>query len=64
MDRKANKIQVKQAVEKLFNVKVREIRTSSRRGKPKKTRFGPAKIHTWKKAVVTLEEGNTIDLGY
>ncbi len=64
VERKANKIQIKQAVEKLFNVKVRDVRTLNKRGKPRRTRFGPAKIHTWKKAVVTLEEGATIDLGY
>lgn len=64
VDAGANKIQIKQAVEKLFNVKVVEVRTQNKRTKPKRTRFGPSKIHTWKKAVVTLEEGNTIDLGY
>ncbi|MEK7369383.1 MAG: 50S ribosomal protein L23 [Planctomycetota bacterium] len=64
VDRRANKIQVKQAVEKLFNVKVQEVRTMNNRTKPKRTRFGPAKIHTWKKAVVTLKEGSAIDLGY
>ncbi len=64
VDRKSNRIQVKQAVEKLFNVKVKDVRTMNKRGKSKKTKFGLTKVHVWKKAVVTLEEGGTIDLGY
>lgn len=64
VDKKADKIQIKQAIEKLFKVKVLKVRTMNKRGKPRKTRYGPLKIHTWKKAVVTLAEGNTIDLGY
>jgi large subunit ribosomal protein L23 len=63
VDRKANKIQVKQAVEKLFKVKVDGVRTSINRTKSKKTKYGYTKVQLWKKAVVTLEEGNTIDLG-
>ncbi|MFQ5861783.1 MAG: 50S ribosomal protein L23 [Candidatus Brocadiales bacterium] len=64
VDKRANKIQIKQAVETLFNVRVRGVKTLQKRSKPKRTRFGPVKIHAWKKAVVTLEEGDTIDLGY
>jgi large subunit ribosomal protein L23 len=64
VDKKANKIQIKQAVEQLFKVKVLDVRTMNKRGKPRRTRFGPLKIHTWKKAIVTLAEGQTIDLGY
>ncbi|MEK7821994.1 MAG: 50S ribosomal protein L23 [Planctomycetota bacterium] len=64
VDRKANKIQIKEAVEKLFKVEVLKVRTMNKRGKPRRTKYGPLKIHTWKKAVVTLAEGNTIDLGY
>lgn len=64
VDRKANKIQIKEAIEKLFKVEVLKVRTMNKRGKPRRTKYGPLKIHTWKKAVVTLAEGNTIDLGY
>lgn len=64
VDKRANKIQIKEAIEKLFKVKVLEVRTMNKRGKPRRTRYGPIKIHTWKKAIVTLVEGNTIDLGY
>ncbi|MDI6759248.1 MAG: 50S ribosomal protein L23 [Candidatus Brocadiaceae bacterium] len=64
VDRKANKIQIKEAIEKLFKVEVLKVRTMNKRGKPRRTKYGPLKINTWKKAVVTLAEGNTIDLGY
>ncbi|HHT9119269.1 MAG TPA: 50S ribosomal protein L23 [Candidatus Hypogeohydataceae bacterium YC41] len=64
VDERANKIQIKQAIERFFNVKVLKVRTTNKRGKPRRTRYGPLKIHTWKKAIVTLVEGNTIDLGY
>lgn len=64
VDERANKIQIKQAIERLFKVKVLNVRTMNKRGKPRRTRYGPLKIHTWKKAIVTLAEGNTIDLGY
>lgn len=64
VDWKANKIQIKDAIEKLFKVKVLQVKTMNKRGKPRRTRYGPIKIHTWKKAIVTLAEGNTIDLGY
>lgn len=64
VDKKANKIQIKEAIEKLFKVKVLDVRTVTRRGKSRRTRYGPTKGHIWKKAVVTLAEGNAIDLGY
>lgn len=64
VDRRANKIQIKEAIEKLFKVKVLDVRTVTRRGKSRRTRYGPTKARIWKKAIVTLVEGNTIDLGY
>jgi large subunit ribosomal protein L23 len=58
----ANKIEIRQAVEQLFGVKVASVRTLVQRGKEK--RFG--KFHgrrsNWKKAYVTLQEGHEIDL--
>ena len=59
----ANKIQIKQAVEKLFNKKVVAVNTANYAGKKKRERradFG-RKPH-WKKAIVTLKEGDKIDL--
>ncbi|HZJ39186.1 MAG TPA: 50S ribosomal protein L23 [Chthoniobacterales bacterium] len=60
---RANKIQIKQAVERLFNKKVVSVNTCNYAGKKKRERradFG-RKAH-WKKAIVTLEEGEKIDL--
>ena len=63
VDPKANKIEIKEAIEKLFNVKVKEIRTLN--VKPKKRRVGryTGLTNRTKKAIVTLAEGQTIDLG-
>ena len=58
---KANKIQIRDAVEKLFDVKVESVNTLIQRGKVK--RLG-RKIHkrpNWKKAIVTLAEGSDIE---
>lgn len=64
VDFKANKIQIKEAVEKCFNVKVKDVRTLIKKGKIKRVRFRLGKTGDWKKAIVTLKEGSTIDLGY
>jgi len=61
----ANKIAIKQAVEKKFDVSVASVRTINVKGKSKKmnTRRGITRGHTanWKKVVVTLREGDSID---
>ena len=63
VDPKANKIEIKSAIEKIFNVKVKSIRTLNE--KPKKRRVGryTGLTNRSKKAIVTLAEGQTIDLG-
>ena len=58
----ANKLEIKDAVEKLFNVKVKQVRTMNIRGKTKTLGRFSGKRPNWKKAVVTLEEGHKIDL--
>ena len=62
-DSRANKTEIKLAIEKIFNVKVKSIRTLNI--KPKKRRVGryTGMTNNWKKAIITLEEGQTIDLG-
>ena len=62
VDRKANKDAIKQAIQGLFKVTVTDIRTSIHRGKIKRigTTFG--KRPNWKRAIVTLKEGDKIDL--
>lgn len=60
---RANKVQIKQAIEKLFQKKVVDVNTCNYAGKKKRERradFG-RKSH-WKKAIVTLKEGEKIDL--
>lgn len=58
----ANKIQIKSAVEELFKVTVVKVRTMRMRGKRKRVRFQIGKTPDWKKAVVTLKEGDRIEL--
>jgi len=58
----ANKPQIKQAVEALFGVKVKAVNTMITKGKTKKFRGKPGRRRDVKKAYVTLEEGNTIDV--
>ena len=60
--RDATKIQVKSAVEKLFSVKVTGVRTSIARGKNKRVGRHMGRRPNWKKAIVTLKEGDTIAL--
>ena len=62
VDVKANKTQIKQAVEKIFNVKVEKVNTVN--VKPKKKRVGRyvGKTNRVKKAIVKLSEGNSIEL--
>ena len=57
----ANKLEIKAAVEKLFKVKVTEVRTLNVKGKVKRNRFGLAKKSNWKKAYVSLAQGHDID---
>ena len=64
VDLGANKIQIKKAVEKFFNVKVQDVRTLVRKGKARRVRFKLGRTKDWKKAVITLKEGSTIDFGY
>jgi large subunit ribosomal protein L23 len=58
----ANKTQIKQAVEAVFNVKVRSVNTLNRPGKRKRTRFGVGKRKDTKRAIVSLAEGERIDI--
>ena len=58
----ANKPQIKEAVEALFGVKVKAVNTTITKGKVKRFRGRPGRRKDVKKAYVTLEEGNTIDV--
>lgn len=59
--RDADKIQIREAVEKLFNVKVTSVNTLIMRGKERRMGKGYAKLQNWKKAIVTLKAGDSID---
>lgn len=58
----ANKTQIKQAVQKIYNVKVLEVRTANRKGKPRRTGMRWGKTRHWKKAIVILHPDHHIDL--
>lgn len=64
VDLKANKIEIKNAIEKLFNVKVLSVHTMIVSGKKRRSRNRIVRTSGFKKSIVTLQEGNTIDLGY
>jgi large subunit ribosomal protein L23 len=61
VDRDANKIEIKQAVETLFKVKVDGVRTVNVAGKVKRVGKNFGKRSNWKKAYVTLQKGQSID---
>ena len=58
----ANKAQIKQAVEKIYNVKVLSVRTANRKGKPRRAGYRWGTTSHWKKAVVVLHDEYRIDL--
>jgi len=58
----ANKSQVKQAIEKIYRVKVVEVRTANRKGKPRRAGMKMGTTSHWKKAVVVLHPDYHIDL--
>jgi large subunit ribosomal protein L23 len=59
---RANKYQVKQAVEKVFKVKVKQVNVITVHGKPKRMRGREIRAPSWKKAIVTLEPGEKIEI--
>ncbi len=60
--RDANKIEIKKAVEEVFNVKVLKVATMNFLGKTKRTRIRKGKRPDWKKAIVTLKPGEKIQV--
>ncbi|TWE09198.1 large subunit ribosomal protein L23 [Rudaeicoccus suwonensis] len=57
VDPRANKTEIKIAVEKIFDVKVDSVHTMNRQGKTRRTRFGTGKRKDTKRAIVSLKEG-------
>jgi large subunit ribosomal protein L23 len=62
VDQKANKQQIKQAIEEVFNVAVVSVHTMNVRGKQRRRGQKLGYTANWKKAIVTLAEGNRIEL--
>lgn len=58
----ANKIEIRDAIEKIYNVKVADVRTSLRRGKRRRVKYKSGMTRHWKKAVVVLKPECHIDL--
>ncbi len=61
VDRRANRVEIKRAIEKIFNVKVSSIQTLQVKGKIKRRGRIEGKRKDWKKAIVTLLPGQRID---
>ena len=62
VDPRANKTEIKIAVEAIFNVKVTGVNTINRQGKKRRTRFGVGKRPDTKRAIITVAEGQRIDI--
>lgn len=60
--RKATKVQIKNAVERLFSVKVLSVNTANMKGKPRRRGRVATHMQDWKKAFVKLGEGDVIEL--
>jgi large subunit ribosomal protein L23 len=60
VSRTANKPEIRNAIEALFNVKVLDVNTLILRGKDKRMGRGYGKLRNWKKAIITLEPGSDI----
>jgi large subunit ribosomal protein L23 len=61
VDRRANRIEIKRAIEDIFNVKVTDVKTMQITGKRKRRGRTFGKRRDWKKAIVTLLPGERID---
>ena len=62
VNKKANKAQIRNAIQKLYNVKVVDVRTANVKGKPRRRGRNFGITRSWKKAVVVLSEEHHIDL--
>ena len=61
VDRRANKIEIKKAVERIFKVQVEDVRTQNYQGKIKRLGRNIGRRRHWKKAIVTLKPGQKIE---
>ena len=61
VDKRATKPQIAQAIEEIFGVTVKKVNTMNVSGKPRRVRYRAGHTRSWKKAIVTLAEGDSID---
>ncbi|AAT75481.1 MULTISPECIES: 50S ribosomal protein L23 [Mesoplasma] len=62
VDRRANKVQIKKTFEEIFEVKVESVRTMNYDGKEKRMGRFVGKTNNYKKAIITLKDGETLDI--
>ncbi len=62
VDGNANKIEIKRAVEEIYNVRVDSVNVMTVKGKKKRVRYREGMTASWKKAIVTLEPDNRIEV--
>jgi large subunit ribosomal protein L23 len=62
VDKRSNKTEIKEAIQQIWNVQVTSVRTLNRRGKVKRRRFTKGKRADEKRAIVTLAEGDSIEI--
>ena len=62
VDPRANKTEIKIAIEAIFDVKVTSVNTLNRQGKRRRTRYGSGKKADTKRAIITVAEGQSIDI--
>jgi len=62
VNQSANKVEIRRAIETIYNVKVKDVRTMNRKGKPRRSRLKMAKTSNWKRAIVTLAPDSRIEL--
>jgi len=58
----ANKVQIRKAVEEIYKVHVNSVNTMRVKGKPKRVRLQQGHTSSWKKAIVTLKQGDSIEI--
>lgn len=62
VNKRANKTEIRKAIEQAYKVKVKDVNTMIMSGKWRRVRFKPGKTPDWKKAIVTLRQGDKIDV--
>ncbi len=62
VDKRSNKVEIRKAVEEIYNVKVDKVHVMNIKGKRRRVRLHEGMTASWKKAIVTLKSGSTIEV--